>query len=225
MVPACVMAIHYRVHSFEKQGKNRFINQLLPIRPALKILVHGRLPKRKQKRKAAFAAFRGFVFGTESGAGSDRNDGAVKGEAERKALSSSGKINRKALPGPDLSSIASETEFVAPKTHREKTLCGIMEKVLNTSPAGIRDDFFDLGGDSLKAIEFVSDAHNEGIYLNVQTVFDCPTVQEMCRWLEKEDKPMVSFRDADFSRINRSLPGIPSRTYTNRIKRRSAIFC
>ncbi|MCI8639270.1 MAG: hypothetical protein HFG41_09055 [Coprococcus sp.] len=39
-----------------------------------------------------------------------------------------------------------------------------MEQVLDYSPIGRDDDFFDLGGDSLKAIEFVSKAHNEEIY-------------------------------------------------------------
>ena len=124
---------------------------------------------------------------------------------EKMPLTASGKINRNALPDSDLSCIANETEYIAPKTNREKKLCRIMETVLNISPLGIGDDFFELGGDSLKAIEFVSEAHNEGIYFNVQTIFDHPTVQEMCRWLENEDKPAFSYHDVDFSRIQRVL--------------------
>ena len=62
-----------------------------------------------------------------------------------------------------------------------------MEVVLGVSLIGITDDFFDLGGDSLKAIEFVSKAHNEGIYFSLQNVFDFPTVKQLCEYIENGD--------------------------------------
>lgn len=120
-------------------------------------------------------------------------------------LTTSGKINRKALPEVDLYNIVNETEFVAPTSEREKELCKLMEEVLKTSPIGITDDFFDLGGDSLKSIEFVSKAHSEGIYFNLQNVFDYPTVSALCDCIENGDKSTVSFADVDFSTVNTIL--------------------
>ncbi len=115
-------------------------------------------------------------------------------------LTSSGKINRKALPEIDLTNISNEVEFVKPQSEMQKELAKLMEKVLNYSPIGLNDDFFDLGGDSLKAIEFVSKAHSEGIYFNLQAVFDNPTVAKLCDYIENGDKQMVLYNQSDFDK-------------------------
>ncbi len=120
-------------------------------------------------------------------------------------LTSSGKINRKALPEVDLANIGNDTEYVVPETQMQKELCKLIEVVLGTTPVGVTDDFFDLGGDSLKAIEFVSKAHNEGIYFNLQNVFDYPTVKALCECIESGDKQPISFDDVDFTEVNKIL--------------------
>ncbi len=120
-------------------------------------------------------------------------------------LTSSGKVNRKTLPEIDLENIVNDTEYVAPENTQQKELCKLIEKVLNTSPVGITDDFFDLGGDSLKAIELVSKAHTEGIYFALQNIFDYPTVKELSEFIESGDKQAVSFNDVDFTKINKVL--------------------
>lgn len=120
-------------------------------------------------------------------------------------LTSSGKINRKALPEINLENIANDTKHVVPKTQMQKELCKLIEVVLGTTPVGITDDFFDLGGDSLKAIEYVSKAHNEGIYFNLQNVFDYPTVKELCECIENGDKQVISFANVDFTDVNKVL--------------------
>lgn len=120
-------------------------------------------------------------------------------------LTASGKVNRKALPAVDLYNIAVETEYVAPITEQQGELCKLMEAVLKTAPIGIEDDFFDHGGDSLKAIEFVSKAHAEGIFFNLQNVFDHPTVKTLCDCVAYGDKQTVSFADVDFRKVNAIL--------------------
>ena len=120
-------------------------------------------------------------------------------------LTASGKVNRKALPEVDLYNIVSVTEYIAPETEQQKELCKLIEAVLKTSPVGISDDFFDLGGDSLKAIEFVSKAHTEGIYFNLQNVFDYPTVKKLCECIKSGDKQVASFTKTDFIEINKVL--------------------
>lgn len=120
-------------------------------------------------------------------------------------LTPSGKINRKALPEVDLENIVNETEYVAPENQRQKELCRILEMVLATEQIGITDEFFDLGGDSLKAIEYVSKAHSEGIYFNLQNVFDYPTVKALCSYIENGDKQEISFADVDFTQVDKIL--------------------
>lgn len=120
-------------------------------------------------------------------------------------MTSSGKISRKTLPEIDLSNIESSVEYEAPDGELEKSLAKEMEEVLNYSPIGRNDNFFDLGGDSLKAIEFVSKAHNSGIYFDLQSIFDYPTVKELREHIESGDKQTVSFDDVDFGKAESVL--------------------
>lgn len=120
-------------------------------------------------------------------------------------LTSSGKVNRKALPDVDLENITNDAEYVAPENMHQQKLCELMQQVLEVSPVGIADDFFDLGGDSLKAIELVSEAHNEGIYINLQDIYDHPTVKQLWDYIAQGEKQRVSFDDADFTAVNAIL--------------------
>lgn len=120
-------------------------------------------------------------------------------------LTSSGKINRKMLPYIDLENIENGTKCVAPKTQMQKELCKLVESVLKIIPVGITDDFFDIGGDSLKSIELVAKAHSEGIYFNIQNIFDYPTIKELCEHIENGDKQAISFVDTDFTKVNKVL--------------------
>lgn len=115
-------------------------------------------------------------------------------------LTSSGKINRKALPEVDLNNISNTIEYVKPQTKLQFSLAQIMEKVLGYSPIGLEDDFFDLGCDSLKAIEFVSKAHSDGIYFNLQNVFDYPTTRRLCECISNGDKLLSAYDKKDFEK-------------------------
>lgn len=117
-------------------------------------------------------------------------------------MTSSGKVNRKALPEIDLENIKSDTEYVAPENEQQQLLCNLMQQVLDVTPVGIADDFFDLGGDSLKAIEFISEAHNEGIYINLQDVYNHPTIKQLWDAIEQGEQQRVAYDDVDFSTIN-----------------------
>lgn len=120
-------------------------------------------------------------------------------------LTPSGKINRKALPEIDLEHITYATvEYVKPQTDIQRKLVNIMETVIGQSPIGLNDNFFDIGGDSLKAIEFVSEAHTEGFYFNVQSIYDNPTIQRMCEYIESGNDKKV-YVDGDFCDIHKSI--------------------
>ena len=124
---------------------------------------------------------------------------------EAMPLTSSGKVNRKALPEVDLCNIANVVEYVPPVGEIEMRLASLMEQVLDYSPIGRDDDFFDLGGDSLKAIEFLSTAHSEGIYFSLQSLFDHPTVNTLRTSMEDGDSLNIFYEPIEFTEINRLL--------------------
>lgn len=115
-------------------------------------------------------------------------------------LTSSGKVNRKALPEVDLSIVSSTVEYVTPVGELEERLTALMEQALNCSPIGRNDDFFDLGCDSLKAIEFLSKAHGEGIYFDLQNVFDYPTIEALCSHLQNISEKKNPFTPEQFEK-------------------------
>ncbi|MFF7366783.1 non-ribosomal peptide synthetase [Streptomyces tricolor] len=70
-------------------------------------------------------------------------------------LSTTGKIDRRALPAPDTRSVA-ESGYVPPATEAERVLCEIFAEVLDVHPVGADDDFFALGGHSLLATRAIA---------------------------------------------------------------------
>lgn len=94
-------------------------------------------------------------------------------------LTRSGKVNRKALPDVDLYAIDNAVEYVAPTTEQEKILVTAMESVLGGDRVGVLDNFFDVGGDSLKAIELISKLEKQGYHTDTKTIFACETVKEL----------------------------------------------
>ena len=78
-------------------------------------------------------------------------------------MTPNGKINRRALP--DVEFQRTGEEYAAPRNETEKRLCGAFAQVLNLSAdhVGIRDDFFELGGDSIKCMRVVSLLGMEGL--------------------------------------------------------------
>ena len=69
-------------------------------------------------------------------------------------LTVNGKLDKRALPGPDMGS--PEGSYVAPVTELERTLCGIWAELLGLERVGVSDDFFRIGGNSILAIKVIS---------------------------------------------------------------------
>jgi acyl carrier protein len=92
-------------------------------------------------------------------------------------LTPNGKVDRKALPLPDLSRPELEESFVIPRTPVEEMLADIWAEVLKLDRVGIHDNFFDLGGHSLLATLLISRI-NKKLQLDVplRSLFDAPTI-------------------------------------------------
>ncbi|HEV8581883.1 MAG TPA: amino acid adenylation domain-containing protein, partial [Thermoanaerobaculia bacterium] len=98
-------------------------------------------------------------------------------------LSPNGKVDRKALPEPDLT--ATPEAWVPPRTPLEERLAGIWAEVLGLPRVSIEDDFFVLGGHSLLATRVLSRVHRSlGVELTQRTLFEQPTVAGLAAAIE-----------------------------------------
>ncbi|MDF5719562.1 MAG: amino acid adenylation domain-containing protein [Rhizonema sp. PD37] len=94
-------------------------------------------------------------------------------------LTSNGKLDRRALPAPDLHSQLSD-KYVAPRHPIEEILSGIWTQVLKVERVGIHDNFFELGGHSLLATQIISRIPEAfGTSLPLRSLFKSPTVAQL----------------------------------------------
>ncbi|WEO95424.1 amino acid adenylation domain-containing protein [Streptomyces sp. FXJ1.172] len=96
-----------------------------------------------------------------------------------------GKLDRAALPEPEVGRVAAGEGFVAPGSGTEEVIAGVWSELLGVSPVGVNDDFFELGGHSMLAIQVISRINEAlGTDINLRVVFDNPTVGEFARHLD-----------------------------------------
>ncbi|HEY3919586.1 MAG TPA: amino acid adenylation domain-containing protein [Stellaceae bacterium] len=94
-------------------------------------------------------------------------------------LTSSGKINRMKLPPPEATTAGQGVSFIAPRDTREAALQDIWASVLGKSRIGIRDNYFALGGDSIKALQIAARLRQAGFRLEMRDIFLAPTIEEL----------------------------------------------
>ncbi|RPK22202.1 non-ribosomal peptide synthase/polyketide synthase [Paenibacillus xylanexedens] len=106
-------------------------------------------------------------------------------ELEHLPLTPNGKIDRKALPAPEEGASAGR-EYVAPRTDLETKLVSIWQGVLGSVTIGVTDNFFDLGGHSLRATTLVSKVHKElHVDLPLRDVFRYSTIEAMAEVINR----------------------------------------
>ncbi|GAA4489960.1 hypothetical protein GCM10023094_52370 [Rhodococcus olei] len=113
-------------------------------------------------------------------------------------LTANGKLDRRALPEPDL---RAGLESVAPRTELERTLATIVAAVLGLESVGVTDDFFALGGDSIVAIQVVNQARAAGLEVSAREVFALRTVSALARELDGRAAAEVDEEDVAFGEI------------------------
>jgi amino acid adenylation domain-containing protein len=90
-------------------------------------------------------------------------------------LSANGKLDRSRLPPPDAASYAHRT-YAAPEGDAERTLATVWSDVLGVTRVGRHDDFFELGGDSIRSIAVVAQARDRGQSFSIADLFRTPTI-------------------------------------------------
>ncbi len=94
-------------------------------------------------------------------------------------LTSNGKVDHNALPTPDEQRPESGEEYAAPVNEVQELLAAAVADVLGVQRIGIHDNFFEIGGDSILAIQVVSRAAERGLQLTPYDVFAKPTVADL----------------------------------------------
>ncbi|BBY24058.1 hypothetical protein MSTO_42630 [Mycobacterium stomatepiae] len=99
-------------------------------------------------------------------------------------LTSSGKIDSKALPAP----VFAATPFQPPQSETEQIIAGIYAQVLGIERVGVDDSFFDLGGDSLSAMRVIAAVNAAlDVHLPVRAMFYAPSVRNLSEQLGTQD--------------------------------------
>lgn len=120
-------------------------------------------------------------------------------------LTGNGKINLKALPGPDITTV--EPDEPIPLTGDEAALLQqVVGAVLGRPSIRLQDEFFALGGDSIKAIQIASRLHKKGYRLDVRTILITPRLEDLVRQLKPLDN------GADQSPVTGIVPLTPIQT-------------
>ncbi|WP_037685472.1 non-ribosomal peptide synthetase [Streptomyces aureocirculatus] len=94
---------------------------------------------------------------------------------DRLPLAPNGKLDRRALPEPEFTG----TTYRAPRTPVEEVLAGVYAEVLGLDRVGIDDDFFAVGGDSIRSIQVVSRARAQGVEVTPRQIFEHRTVVDL----------------------------------------------
>ena len=120
-------------------------------------------------------------------------------------LNKNGKVDRKALPDPDLSELLTN-EHEEPRNEIEISIAGIWKELLNLDKVGINDNFFELGGDSIITIQVVSRARRAGIEMKPADIFIYQTIRKLSSAIETRSKDIYTGEQGLLSGIAGLLP-------------------
>jgi len=109
-------------------------------------------------------------------------------QVEQFPLTPNGKIDGKALPEPQ---VISRVKYVAPQNPMQEKMQEVWQELLGLELIGINDNFFDIGGHSIKAIQLIAKTNQENLKLSLQDIFKYPTIAGLSDYiiLEKKGDP------------------------------------
>ena len=99
-------------------------------------------------------------------------------ELEKIPLTSNGKVDVVALPKASSDTLV-QVKYVGPKTELEKKLAAIWQSNLHLENIGTRDNYFALGGDSIRLLSLVTAAREQGINFSLKALYSHPTIETL----------------------------------------------
>ncbi len=117
-----------------------------------------------------------------------------------------GKIDRKALQALEGTEVAKD-EFIPVKTDKERILAEVFKEVLKHEQISVRDNFYKLGGDSIKSIQVVSRLKQKGYNLKVEQVLRTPLIEDLAKLMDE------NYREIDQSSISGPVVLTPIQRY------------
>ncbi|QWP75370.1 amino acid adenylation domain-containing protein [Lysobacter sp. K5869] len=93
---------------------------------------------------------------------------------ERLPVTANGKVDKRRLPAP--APTPAGADFVAARNEAERTLAAIWAQLLRAEAVGVHEDFFELGGDSILAIQAVARANQAGLAVTTAQLFEARTI-------------------------------------------------
>ena len=120
---------------------------------------------------------------------------------EKMPVTPGGKIDKKALPVPEVTTTAS-TAYVEPVTAVQIKLCEIFEKALGIERVGIEDNFFELGGSSLTASKVAVMCLSKNISIVYADIFKYPTIRELSAIVDNSEAFENPQSENEFSSYN-----------------------
>ncbi|HVW15130.1 MAG TPA: amino acid adenylation domain-containing protein [Mucilaginibacter sp.] len=145
-----------------------------------KSLISYIVPKENYKREDVIAFLKGKV--------PDYMVPSIWMELDKLPLTSNGKVDKKALPDFRAEVQLKET-YTAPRTESEKLLADIWSQVLKIKQVGIEENFFDIGGHSLLAVQIMTRIEKKtGIKFPIATLFRFPTIASLGGFLDEEEE-------------------------------------
>ena len=111
-------------------------------------------------------------------------------------LNNSGKVDKKRLPK---ASQISKSNYVKPKTNLEKQLCSIFSETLKVKQVGLYDDFYNLGGNSLKAAHISNLInHNIGVDISPENIMSISKINKICDLIENAQNHYSPINKCEF---------------------------
>ena len=138
---------------------------------------------------------------------------------EEMPLTSSGKINRRALPEVCPENINVDVAYVPPEGKKEAVLVECIEDIFGIEKVSMLNNFFDIGGDSLRAIELTAELEKYGYEISVKSIFNCTSIREIACAITETESESVEVE------YNRELPATAAqlRVYTSQLLKPDAV--
>ena len=121
---------------------------------------------------------------------------------ENMPLTPNGKIDRTKLPEPD-TFINIETEYIPPRNQQEKILAEMWQQELEQDQIGIKENYFNIGGDSIKSIKLVTLINKElNTNLRIVDLYVNNTIEKLAAFIDKEKTAVPGEKEEDTAVLN-----------------------